>query len=83
MPLAEEDLSLSTLANFHRQLDWIDSKAVQRLEKENAQDSLQARVRCHNCGQVGHKSTYCQEEQIELENLQKLLALDEDYLKQN
>jgi hypothetical protein len=34
MSLGEQDLCLSVLANFSAEDDWVDSKMVQRLEKE-------------------------------------------------
>jgi hypothetical protein len=66
MSLAEEDITLSTIANFGCDYDWVDIKAAQRVDKDKQAQS-QPRVRCHNCGGIGHKSTYCQENQIELE----------------
>jgi hypothetical protein len=34
MVLSEQDLSLSALANFPTEYDWVDNKAVARMEKE-------------------------------------------------
>lgn len=41
------------------------------------------RVRCHNCGDLGHKSTFCQEEQLSQEERIKILAQDPGYNTQN
>lgn len=41
------------------------------------------RIRCHNCGELGHKSTYCQEEPLSQEEKIRVLADDPDYNKQN
>jgi len=43
----------------------------------------QPKIRCHNCGEEGHKSTYCQNPQILPEELQKILDQDLEYQTQN
>jgi hypothetical protein len=37
------------------------------------------KVRCHNCGVEGHKSTFCQEDPITQEELNAILAKDDVY----
>ena len=56
------DSSLAKLANFSNNDDWKDLKFSQQSET--------AYLICHNCGQIGHKSTYCQEEAIPKEQKQ-------------
>lgn len=41
------------------------------------------RIRCHNCGEAGHKSTYCQEDPLPEEERNRLLAEDPHYNQQN
>ena len=41
------------------------------------------RVRCYNCGEIGHKSSYCIEEPLSNEEKQKILAEDNFYNEQN
>jgi hypothetical protein len=39
MSLAEEDITLSTIANFGCDYDWVDIKAAQRVDKDKQAQS--------------------------------------------
>ena len=73
----EADLTLQRLGNFHPDENWID-KALRTNTPQ-----VGAKVRCHNCGQLGHKSTYCQETYIGHEEISLLLKEDDTFVRQN
>lgn len=79
--VADVDLTLSTLANFSREEDWIDKNAVAAITGHNLLPfhKPMINVLCHRCGKTGHKSTYCQDEQISQEELNTILGEDELY----
>lgn len=79
--ISDTELALSILANFPEAENWTDRNAgvTSLLPFQKPVVS----VRCHRCGQEGHKSTYCQEDQILQEDLNKMLAEDEQYNVQN
>jgi len=61
-----QDFQLMRLAGgFHPDENWIDNKRYQ-------EDQLTEQVICHQCGQPGHKSTYCQEPKIEQQKLYQI-----------
>lgn len=52
--IADLETTLSTLANFPPEENWVDKNSMPTHMGKPAQ-----KIRCHNCGQPGHKSTYC------------------------
>ncbi len=63
--IADSDTTLKVLANFPDKENWSDRNALQQQAPAMSIFAKQMqRVRCHNCGQVGHKSTYCQEDPL-------------------
>lgn len=78
--IADQDTTLATLANFPEKENWSDKNAFNIPPNQifPGQKPM-TKVRCHNCGQTGHKSTYCQEEPITKDELHKILAQDEMY----
>lgn len=86
-------LSLAKLANFPTEYDWIDkpnrkedsdSAPPKRTSVHNGKPALPPnRIRCHNCGVIGHKSTYCQEEPRDQDELNELLAEDKEFNSQS
>ena len=83
-----EPMSLGKLANFPAECDWLDRSTIRSAKEDESsskrlQQKTQARIRCHNCGVVGHKSTYCQEDACDPEELNRLLAEDKEYSAHN
>jgi hypothetical protein len=73
------DMNLATLAKFPAEENWVDKSQHGQgglLAAKPVVAAINQRVRCHNCGQVGHKSTYCQEEPIDADELNQLLMQD-------
>ncbi|CDW77342.1 protein cpsf-4 [Stylonychia lemnae] len=84
--IADNETTLKILANFPDNENWFDKNALSQSHQQQQQQPWQkamVKVRCHRCGSVGHKSTYCQEEQITPEQLNQILAEDEQYNMQN
>jgi len=76
---------LTALANFPEEENWTDKLAVAALTGQNLLpfQKPMMNVRCHRCGDTGHKSTYCQEDQITQDDLNRILAEDDQYNVQN
>ena len=81
-------LSLGGLANFPSDVDWIDRPVSNngrggRDEGHHRGNKMgnvtSSKIRCHNCGEVGHKSTYCQEKACDQETLIKLIGEDKEH----
>lgn len=70
--LSPHDLSLSALAYFPQEDNWIDSKMHQQHNNQMSSGNgggygnrnQPGKIICHRCGKEGHKSTYCQEDKI-------------------
>jgi cleavage and polyadenylation specificity factor subunit 4 len=75
--IADSDTTLKILANFPDKENWSDRNAISSQQASTGMytKNLQ-RVRCHNCGDIGHKSTYCLEDPLSNEEKQKVLAED-------
>ena len=71
--IADTDTTLKILANFPEDENWLDKSALQ----QSLPNVYKTRIRCHNCGELGHKSTFCQEEPIDPEIIKKLLQEDQ------
>ena len=82
--IKHDQLSLVALANFPTDYDWADRNSRKDDETGNSKrypgktGQSQSRIRCHHCGELGHKSTYCQEEACDPDELNKLLAEDKE-----
>ena len=74
--IADSDATLKILANFPDKENWSDRNAYQQISANSMFAKAMPRVRCHNCGELGHKSTYCQEEPLSQEEKCKILAED-------
>lgn len=66
--ISDSDSSLRMLANFPEAENWAD-KNILAVNQGNFMGKMMIKVRCHRCGEVGHKSTYCQEDPISPEEL--------------
>jgi len=64
--IADVDTTLKILARFTDKEDWQDKNAIQQNSFHPGMKP-KTKVRCHICGDVGHKSTYCQEDPISAE----------------
>jgi cleavage and polyadenylation specificity factor subunit 4 len=76
--IADSDTTLKILANFPDKENWTDRNAISSQQPAIYQKNMQ-RVRCYNCGEIGHKSSYCIEEPLSAEEKQKILAEDNYY----
>ena len=65
--IIDEQTSLSQIANFP------ESESTIASPNKSQKSTTHKLTICHNCGQEGHKSTYCQEDKIDKVNLQKIL----------
>jgi hypothetical protein len=61
--IADNDTTLMILANFPVEEEWADKNAIHPSQILPFQKPMM-KVRCHRCGGIGHKSTYCQENEI-------------------
>lgn len=78
--IADSDTTLKILANFPDKENWSDRNAISSQQASTGMFTKNMqRVRCHNCGDIGHKSTYCLEEPLSNEEKQKVLAEDNVY----
>jgi hypothetical protein len=77
--IADADTTLKILANFPEEENWADKTAMQTPNQLYVFQKSMTKVRCHRCGMIGHKSTYCQEEQITQDELNRILAEDGEY----
>ena len=66
--------SLGNLANYPHSEDWVDFTTAKR---PGFPDNHHI-IRCHKCGERGHKSTFCQEPKMDKDDLIKLLSQDQD-----
>jgi len=64
--IIEQQSSLKQLANYPDQEDWVQSTGPYNPKGSSIPNMS---VVCHNCGQKGHKSTYCIEERVNGENI--------------
>lgn len=82
--IADMETTLKYLANFPDSENWQDRTAIQQPSHQMSiyHKSMNS-IRCHNCGEAGHKSTYCQEEPLPSEQRDRLLAEDPKYNQQN
>ena len=81
--IADTETTLALLANFPNEENWSDKTAMPNSGSMNMFSKSMTRVRCHNCGELGHKSTYCQEDPLTQEDKIKILAEDNQYNQQN
>ena len=56
--------SLKEIANFPEAENWIHHQMSGYYGRMALKPGQKPTI-CHNCGQEGHKSTYCQEEKID------------------
>ncbi len=62
--IADNETTLKILANFPDNENWADKNAMSSSHQSQSHQpwiKQMNKVRCHKCGEVGHKSTYCQE----------------------
>jgi len=82
--ISDTETSLKLLANFPDYENWQDKSVINQPSSSMGPYSKQYnKIRCHNCGEAGHKSTYCQEDPLAEEERNKLLAEDPHYNQQN
>mmetsp|Transcript_28470 Transcript_28470/g.21277 ORF Transcript_28470/g.21277 Transcript_28470/m.21277 type:complete len:99 (-) Transcript_28470:174-470(-) len=62
--IADKDMTLRILASFPENEDFQDKNAFFGNGAFLPGLKSQQPVICHRCGKEGHKSTYCQEEQL-------------------
>ena len=71
--IALQDLSLSRLANFPANFNWVDGTLTQIMRTPNYVKKFDKSVICFNCGELGHKSTYCQEQKMPQEQISSIV----------
>lgn len=70
--ISPQDMQLMILANFPQDENWIDNKLhLQNVMPSGPRGGMIDfnKPICHRCGSEGHKSTYCQDDKIEQEQL--------------
>jgi cleavage and polyadenylation specificity factor subunit 4 len=75
--IMDSECKLSTLTNFPKDhyYEWVDKAA----KNHPLRSSSNQMILCHNCGQKGHKNTFCQNAPLSNEQKQLLFASDQTY----
>mmetsp|Transcript_31695 Transcript_31695/g.30986 ORF Transcript_31695/g.30986 Transcript_31695/m.30986 type:complete len:282 (+) Transcript_31695:6-851(+) len=77
--ISEHDTSLKILALFPDSEDYHDKNAFFQGNMFMGMKP-QNHVICHRCGKEGHKSTYCQEEQVSQEEINEKLMMSQSQI---